>query len=211
MITNINELQNITYGSGLTTYSDLYIKQSLANLGQRYSIKGDGLQNGEFHIYDLLLRDYDEIQNANSLANVKITENESTGGVDIVLAYIDNNNIIEQIPLAGLSYYTTSEDIHIDGSPINNVEYYKSGGIIYKTDDYYTTTFAGVSSNEELVDITCDSFVISNVKVNQIHAGLKIRQTASGLRLYHVYNNPSSHLIDKEYMLDIYSFSTEYR
>ena len=210
MITNINELQNITYGSGLTTYSDLYIKQSLANLGQRYSIKGDGLQNGEFHIYDLLLRDYDEIQNANSLANVKITENESTGGVDIVLAYIDNNNIIEQIPLAGLSYYTTSEDIHIDGSPINNVEYYKSGGIIYKTDDYYTTTFAGVSSNEELVDITCDSFVISNDKVNQIHAGLKIRQTASGLRLYHVYNNPSSHLIDKEYILDIYSFSTEF-
>ena len=121
MITNINELQNITYGSGLTTYSDLYIKQSLANLGQRYSIKGDGLQNGEFHIYDLLFRDYDEIQNANSIANVKITENESTGGVDIVLAYIDNNNIIEQIPLAGLSYYTTSEDIHIDGSPINNV------------------------------------------------------------------------------------------
>ena len=51
MINNINTLQNLPESSGLYTYTDLYLKQSLANLGQRFSVKGDGLNIGEFSIY----------------------------------------------------------------------------------------------------------------------------------------------------------------
>ena len=61
MINNINTLQNLPESSGLSTYTDLYLKQSLANLGQRFSVKGDGLHTGEFSIYDILDIDYDEI------------------------------------------------------------------------------------------------------------------------------------------------------
>ena len=60
MINNINTLQNLPESSGLSTYTDLYLKQSLANLGQRFSVKGDGLHTGEFSIYDILDIDYDE-------------------------------------------------------------------------------------------------------------------------------------------------------
>ena len=58
MITNINTLQHPT--EDLQTVTDVYLKQSLANLGQRFSIKGDGLQTGELNLYEMFLRDYDK-------------------------------------------------------------------------------------------------------------------------------------------------------
>lgn len=54
---NINTLQNLTYNgsvSELLSYSDIYFKQSLANLGQRFGVKGDGTSINQFSLYELV-------------------------------------------------------------------------------------------------------------------------------------------------------------
>ena len=116
MINNINTLQNLPESSGLSTYTDLYLKQSLANLGQRFSVKGDGLHTGEFSIYDILDIDYDENIHRYSYAhiNVKTEYTAESTSYGVTLSYIDNNsdiNPIKTIPLEGDLPYKTNDNI----------------------------------------------------------------------------------------------------
>ena len=104
MINNINTLQNLPESSGLSTYTDLYLKQSLANLGQRFSIKGDGLHTGEFSIYNILGIDYDKDIHHYSYAHINVkTEyaDESTSYL-VTLSYIDNNSSVNPIKTISL-------------------------------------------------------------------------------------------------------------
>ena len=70
MITNINTLQHPT--EDLQTVTDVYLKQSLANLGQRFSIKGDGLQTGELNLYEMFLRDYDKTMDEKAYCKIVV-------------------------------------------------------------------------------------------------------------------------------------------
>ena len=74
MITNINTLQHPT--EDLQTVTDVYLKQSLANLGQRFSIKGDGLQTGELNLYEMFLRDYDKAIDEKAYCKI-VVDNDS--------------------------------------------------------------------------------------------------------------------------------------
>ena len=137
MINNINTLQNLPESSGIYTYTDLYLKQSLANLGQRFSVKGDGLHTGEFSIYDILDIDYDENVHRYSYAhiNVKTEYTAESTSYGVTLSYIDNNseiNPIKTISLEGDFPYKTTENIETKGSPINFIKYYEHGGYIKK-------------------------------------------------------------------------------
>ena len=60
-IQNINTLQNPIDFSQLSTYSNEYLLQSLANLGQRLSIKGDSIKTRGFSFIQLFANQtYDE-------------------------------------------------------------------------------------------------------------------------------------------------------
>ena len=96
MINNINTLQNLPESSGLSTYTDLYLKQSLANLGQRFSVKGDGLHTSEFSIYDILDIDYDENIHRYSYAhiNVKTEYTAESTSYGVTLSYMVNHPLM---------------------------------------------------------------------------------------------------------------------
>ena len=185
MINNINTLQNLPESSGLSTYTDLYLKQSLANLGQRFSVKGDGLNTGEFSIYDILDIDYDENIHSYSYAHINVKTEytaESTSYL-VTLSYIDNNssvNPIKTISLEGDFPYKTTENIETKGSPINSIKYYEQGGYINKLDNEYCTIFAGYNSYNEIKEITIDSFLINNNSISD--------RLGSGLRFFSSYN-----------------------
>lgn len=54
-ILNINMLQgNIDNTEYLTSYTDIYLKEALANLGQRTGIKGEGISQGSFTANELI-------------------------------------------------------------------------------------------------------------------------------------------------------------
>ena len=75
-IVNVNMFQEgIDKSSFLTTYTDQYIKQSLANLGQRLSIKGDGIYSGSFKISDLFPLAGD-INKEGFCVNAKLTKDD---------------------------------------------------------------------------------------------------------------------------------------
>ena len=185
MINNINTLQNLPESSGLYTYTDLYLKQSLANLGQRFSVKGDGLNIGEFSIYDILDINYDENIHRYSYAHINVKTEytaESTYYV-VTLSYIDNNssvNPIKTISLEGDLPYKTAENIETKGSPINFIKYYEKGGYIRKIDNEYCTAFAGYNSSDEIKEITIDSFLVNNKCITD--------RLGSGLRFFRSYN-----------------------
>ena len=185
MINNINTLQNLPESSGLSTYTDLYLKQSLANLGQRFSVKGDGLNTGEFAIYDILDINYDpEIhQNSYAYINIKTEHDAESTTYGITLSYVDNKvgvNPIKTISLEGTFPYKTTENIETKGSPINNIKYYESGGFIKKIEDEYSTAFAGYNSSAEIKEITIDSFLTNNNSISD--------RLGSGLRFFSSWN-----------------------
>ena len=198
MINNINTLQNLPESSGLSTYTDLYLKQSLANLGQRFSAKGDGLNTGEFSIYDILDIDYHESIHRYSYAHINISTEytaESTSYC-ITLSYIDNNsklNPIKTISLEGDFPYKTTENIETKGSPINHIKYYESGGYIRKLDNEYCTAFAGYNSSNEIKEITIDSFLINNNSISD--------RLGSGLRFFSSYNGKDPNTLKDLYAI----------
>ena len=54
-IVNVNMLQgNIDNTEYLTSYTHIYLKEALANLGQRTGIKGDGISQGMFKANELI-------------------------------------------------------------------------------------------------------------------------------------------------------------
>lgn len=206
MITNINTLQNLPEGDKLQTYSDLYLKQSLANLGQRFSVKGDGLQTGEFHIYEMFSNEFTE-ENTYSYSGINISY--ADGNYNIVLSYIDNGEVKERLPIEGTTYYTTSEDIELEGTIINAVKYYKSDGVINKTDDNYITTFAGVSSTNKIIEVTCDNFKISSAtNRTRLSSGIRIINKDGKVMLSYLYK--SMHDADGRYIFNLYHFTDDY-
>ena len=187
MINNINTLQNLPESSGLYTYTDLYLKQSLANLGQRFSSKGDGLYTSEFSICDILDIKYEETSHKYSYALINIKteyEVESTNSdILITLSYIDNNstvNPIKTISLEGIFPYKTTYNIETKGSPINYIKYYESGGYIKKLDNEYITAFAGYNSKNEIKEITIDSFLVNNSISDRLGSGIRFFSSYNG-------------------------------
>lgn len=215
MIQNINTLQNLPESAGLRTYTDLYLTQSLANLGQRFSIKGDGLSTGEFSICDILLNspmplDIDkDYKNAYAHINVETKDEEST--TTITLTYVNNDVESEHpIVLTGALPLYTEENIKTNGSPINNVEYYEEGGYINKLDNEYFTAFAGYNNSNEIAEITIDSFIINSDISSRLNCGLRFFKSSVskdiniGEKIYSIRALLCKHINKNEYSFSLY-------
>ena len=107
MINNINTLQKLAYtgtNKDLQTYSDIYLKQSLSNLGQRFSVKGDGVSIGKFAIYELFkdlpvpteedFADGGKLYEAYMMATVETSDDE---GASIVLTAYNMRNAAQEL------------------------------------------------------------------------------------------------------------------
>lgn len=92
-ITNINTFQQgIDNSKYLTTYTDIYLKQALANLGQRFSTKGDGISTSSFKIAELFPDYLGNIAVPGLCVNFTINAN-SNNGLDMtgeILKFVEN-------------------------------------------------------------------------------------------------------------------------
>lgn len=208
MINNINTLQNLPQSAGLQTYTDVYLKQSLANLGQRYSVKGDGVQIGEFSIFEMFCREYDEELNKNSYVVAEVKADS------VILSYFDNNadvNPIEALPIYGNSFYKTVEQVALPGTPIGNVVKYDEGGIIKKYDDEYATAFVGLNRNNEIEEIIIESSSInSDGNMHKLSDGIRFywSKELNKVRALRIKLSDENHAIDNIYSIEVYNFAT---
>lgn len=93
-ITNINAFESrVDNKSFLTDYTNEYLRQSLANLGQRLSVKGDSIVNGEFKISDLFPNYLGDFSQDGLVA--EFTWSESTDDILGKLVSVINENGIK--------------------------------------------------------------------------------------------------------------------
>lgn len=150
-ITNINTLQKLAFTNSkkdLQTYSDIYLKQALANLGQRFSVKGDSVTVNRFGIWELfdqempdpnqinLLSQTAPLYEAYMMAVVKprpdagmIDNSLDYGNLDIVLtAYglndengqpIYSGDNLPTVSFTTDSYVSANRDIRLPGTDVH--------------------------------------------------------------------------------------------
>ena len=178
MITNINNIQNPTDYSYLTTYVDKYLIQALANLGQRVGLKGDGIEYKNFTFYDLFnesvtaqLYPADRYMGViqyrktddSTVANIGIIEKGKlcTGASDILPeTLVTDTNVFNTQTTASI----------INDIIVNNTQNYLPGSIIKIQDRYmYNLMFAqlfGTSENDtNNVEIQYNKFNIDTGKL----------------------------------------------
>ena len=90
-IVNINTLQNkIGNSDYMTTYTDVYLKQSLANLGQRLSVKGDGITSDSFSVSDVFNEYLGDIDSSHI---VKVSYNYTDGNINMYLCTYNDGRV----------------------------------------------------------------------------------------------------------------------
>lgn len=180
MITNINTVQKASYNvekpeQNIQVYSDLFYKEALANLGQRFSVKGDGVSVSDFFLCEIFDRSAPtdaEMDTTYAYAYIKATVskidnddnindyNISLVANDIVDEFDEYGNPISYLSGVALGslvrndLYIASEPIYTYGKKSSsiysgeNICYYGKGGFIYHSnDDIYVTSFISYNGN----------------------------------------------------------------
>lgn len=149
-IINVNAFQNgINKSSYLTSYTDAYLKQSLANLGQRIGAKGDSISFDSFTVQELFPNFTGNFKEDRLLVQFKYDPSEQNIVGQLMLLEDDGNVktlaqeeasskvTISNIDglLNGIGNEIDDENIKIsDVQSINNVSYWhKESATIYKT------------------------------------------------------------------------------
>lgn len=179
---NINTIQNqddLAYV--ISQSSEHYNYEALANLGQRYSIKGDGIKTNCFTVADIL--------------NFTINEtNDSQGSVDktnyITKLYISNkklflslystNDLIEPIITEEIKY-SLDNAVYSDApitlnTKINGIDYYKENLLTFLYDKkYFFIASLGCDSAENTIyELNVECY---NIKTNQLVESMKFIDT----------------------------------
>lgn len=184
---NINTLQKLAYNAAsperleeLQSYSDVYLKQSLANLGQRFSIKGDGVALGEFSIYELdntwpvpVDGDFDpsgKLAYAYMIGTVTVDEDENP---QVTLTAYINKAEQYSLRLNDEDYIVLDDDLYIRGNkPIawngQSIAYYGEGTLVTDAlDDTWKVASYDMSSSYECLSLSFDNYDIQNGRINE--------------------------------------------
>jgi hypothetical protein len=197
-IYNINSIQN-KLDLLNSSYTDEYILQSLANLGQRLSVKGDSITTNTFRFNELFtsIKNLDESQ---YIGTVHYDINNSC----ILFSVINRENFI---PIESVTIANKNNELIIDNlimeeiQVVNNVNNYSD--LIIKSTNF--THFIKLSATYKGSEYINEIFVYDvNKYTNTLLEGLKIfNYTILGvnkLLLYHiVYDSVTSN-----YKLDFY-------
>lgn len=191
-IQNINTLQNPIDFSQLSTYSNEYLLQSLANLGQRLSIKGDSIKTRGFSFIQLFANQtYDEnnfvgcIEAKNNSVYFHILNKDTFINVDTEI--LSNSN----------DYLITNTNVSLN-TTINGVDHYLTNGFIRSSDTHFYTGFVGVNSNNEIIEIVVDSFNKYDSKI--LTEGIRIVNVKSSsegekLIMMHIKNDVNGYYL----------------
>lgn len=184
---NINTLQKLAYNAAsperleeLQSYSDVYLKQSLANLGQRFSIKGDGVALGEFSIYELdntwpvpVDGDFDpsgRLAYAYMIGTVTVDEDESK---QVTLTAYINEAEQYSLHLNDEDYIVLNEDLYVRGNKPTawngqSIAYYGEGTLVTDAiDDTWKVASYDMSSSYECVSLSFDNYDMQNGRISE--------------------------------------------
>lgn len=214
-IHNINTIQNPNDVSYLVSYYANYnMYESLANLGQRYSIAGDSIVTKQFNVGDIL--------NVHSLGNISEFEKTYisklyTNEGKLFLSVYDKSNIQGNAFLTEEIKYSLNNAVITDiplalNTKINGIDYYKENMLIYKDDVYlYIASLGCCDDSVGISELNIEKY---NIKTNTLVESLKfINTNEEGINNY--TNNKETpkyylyHLRSKfdnnEYELGVYS------
>lgn len=197
-IINVNTFQDgISRKDYLTTYTDQYIKQSLANLGQRVGIKGDSVVNGSFTASEMFsdyLGDFEE-KNKFIMLTYNVAKSCVTGNIvkydedsEEVKTVVGNNNqtdVNSTFTLSNVTNTITSIDDYDDykngisiedGNIINGIEYYHStSAIIQKTDNWYQYSLVGHKTGDTTYLNYDKEYIVERISTtNEFEDGIRI-------------------------------------
>lgn len=218
-IVNINTLQNkVSNSDYMTTYTDVYLKQSLANLGQRLSVKGDGITSGSFTVSDVFNEYLGEFDSSNQL--VRVSYNYIEGNMHMYLcSYMpgDENvtvlkNVGSDVPINYIDDVVTLDSDFVlenEQTQINDTDYYKSGATIIKGYDYYITSAVGMkgtshTDKDSIKEYVCDKLTNDG----KLLEGLRLFDAGidgnKNLMMMHLWVNDDPNPTKSGYVLDIY-------
>ena len=107
---NINTIQkNIDLLN--TSYTDEYLLQSLANLGQRFAVKGDSIDTKTFNFCDLFINNYDP--------NIYIGKIDKKYDNTITFSVVDRSKI-NSTPVESISLPNTAHTCFKQSLPFSN-------------------------------------------------------------------------------------------
>ncbi|MCH5167504.1 MAG: hypothetical protein J1F35_06365 [Erysipelotrichales bacterium] len=134
---NVNMFQEgINNSEYLTQYTDQYLKQSLANLGQRMSIKGDSIYSGSFQIKDLFPKYLDDWSKPGLCAIFTIETDDDgisklSGAIKQFKQYFKNDKEYWKFKELENSQYSETQLNELPITPIIK-DVYKEGGFDYE-------------------------------------------------------------------------------
>ena len=182
---NINTIQNQKDLAYILESSYNFNYESLANLGQRYSVKGDGIVTQSFKISDLI-----NIPNTNDPNIVKLYINNKKLYLSVFnienlftpvnteeIKYSINNNILTNTPLAL-------------NTKINGIDYYKENTLMFLSNQYFYIASLGCV-DDIIYELNVECY---DVNSNILIESLKLIDTNEATSFENEIENPSYYL-----------------
>lgn len=186
----------------LTSYTDQYVKNALANLGQRTSIKGDGITSDSFYMSELFPDYLGNLNEEGLCANFTVDfTSDNIVSAEIMkwvydeksdswsFSHIGESGTAEtqygfKVRNVGSNVYDVSEDSSFEGTSITI-----TGGTKINNTDSYDSKGAVISKNEDSYIYKLKSRFLGDIKELIFEEVTNSGEMISGLRIYQVDEN----------------------
>jgi len=192
-IRNINTIQNENDLNYISTVSQEYLAQSLANLGQRLGVQGDSILTANFLFNSLIDgENYDPQKNmgfikyADDVYSLGICEKNN---INYVKRAVEVNNTKD--------YLITSEVCKLTKA-INNIDGYDANGRIITDANFYTFAFTGIQQKSNQA-VSYEEYICERVNKfnNNIDCAIRFRKFGRSNSLKMVYIVKDATIINK--------------
>lgn len=208
---NINTIQNpsdFTYIHNEAINNYMY--ESLANLGQRFSPKGDGIKSNHFNIIQVLKLNEGKYKEPSKYITKMYINNGK-----LFLSILDKNNIkgkpadnIEPVELL----YTLNNGVYTDvpitlNTKINGIDYYKENMLMFidNTSNLFYIASLGCDADLGIIELNLESYnIITNKLVESVKFIDTNEQTINAFE-----NNTSDNIINYYYLYHLVRTSNE--
>lgn len=191
-IRNINTIQNPNDLSYILSYTNNFMYESLANLGQRFSIKGDSVKSSFFTTLSVCSKDADDFIDDNGnkidlISKISLIDN------NIYLQFFNINDINTPLYTELLDYtinnlVTTDAPLKLN-TKINGIDYYKENLYIFVNDSENILYIASLGCDNDMgiVELNIDAY---NINTNKLVKSLKLIDTndSDHYYLYYLYD-----------------------
>lgn len=222
-IRNINTIQNpkdLSYI--LTSYTNDYMYESLSNLGQRFSVKGDSIVSNYFTTLSLLNKTVNDLDADVSefISKISIDNNK-------LFLKLLNKNDIHGEPIASEEIKYSINNLLVTDTPltlnikINGIDYYKENMYIYCRNNVFTICSLGCDNEIGIVELNIETY---NIVTNTLIQSMKLIDVNDDdfYYLYNLYDETklendtdidyrcSKYKIKKQYILTNYNSFNNY-